>query len=187
MVKEPRPGRVKSRLARDIGRVAAAHWYRRQCVILLHEVTDPRWETILAVAPDREGMQSRVWPEGLPRIAQGPGDLGQRMGRILRSLRPGPVVIVGSDIPGIRRTHIARAFRLLGQSDAVLGPATDGGYWLIGLAGTRPVPARIFDDVRWSTEHARADTIRSLGGLRIALIDELRDVDTAADLPPYSG
>jgi rSAM/selenodomain-associated transferase 1 len=187
MAKEPRPGRVKSRLARDIGTIDAVWWYRRRCRDLLRELRDPRWQTVLAVTPDRAGPQSRVWPDDVPRIGQGPGDLGDRMGRLLRSMPPGPVLIVGTDIPGLRRHHIARAFRALGSAEAVIGPATDGGFWLIGLSRTRPVPAAIFTGVRWSTPQARADTIRSLGAARLALVDELQDVDTAADIAAYSG
>jgi rSAM/selenodomain-associated transferase 1 len=182
MLKEPRPGRVKTRLGRGIGMVAAAWWFRHQVARLLRRVADPRWHLVLAVSPDAEGLQSRVWPAHLPRVPQGAGDLGDRMGRLFRSLPPGPVCIIGADIPGVTRDHVARAFAALGAHDAVIGPAPDGGYWLIGLRRTGAVPARLFNGVRWSTEHARADTIRSLGASRLAVIDMLRDVDTGADL-----
>lgn len=182
MVKEPRPGRVKTRLGRDIGMVAAAWWFRRQSARLIARLRDPRWQLVLAISPDAEGMSSRVWPEDLPRVPQGPGDLGARMGRLFRQLPPGPVLIIGADIPGIRRHHIATALRSLGSHDAVLGPAPDGGYWLIGLKRVSAVPASLFADVRWSTEHALSDTIASLGTTRVALVDRLADVDTAADL-----
>lgn len=181
MLKEPRPGRVKTRLGRGIGMVAAAWWFRHQVQRLLRELDDPRWHLILAVAPDRAGMMSRVWPAHMSRIPQGGGDLGDRMVRLMRGLPPGPVCIIGGDIPGVRKTHIARAFRVLGSHDAVFGPAPDGGYWLIGHARIR-VPARFLRDVRWSTEHALADSIKSLEGARVAQIDMLRDVDTADDL-----
>ncbi len=182
MVKEPVPGRVKTRLAAGIGAVAAARWFRAQALGLLARVEDPRWETVLAVAPDRAGRASRVWPPHLPRLPQGAGDLGDRMGRIFRSLPPGPALIVGADIPGITRAHVAEGFRALGAADAAIGPAEDGGYWAIGLRRTGAVPATLFRGVRWSTEHARADTVASLGGLRVAEIATLADVDTAADL-----
>lgn len=182
MVKEPRPGRVKTRLGKCIGMVPAAWWFRRQVSGLLRRIDDARWDTVLAVSPDHEGMQSRVWPAHLPRIPQGAGDLGSRMGRVFRTLAPGPVVIIGADIPGITRAHIARAFRALGDHDAVFGPAPDGGYWLIGLKRIRPVPARLFDGVRWSTAHALSDTRATLGDCSVALIDTLHDVDTAEDL-----
>ena len=182
MLKEPHPGRVKTRLGKSIGMVRAAWWFRRQVARLLRRLDDPRWELILAVAPDAEGLQSRIWPAHLPRIPQGTGDLGARMGRILRSLPPGPVCIIGADIPGITPSRIAEAFAALGDHDAVFGPAPDGGYWLVGLKRTAAVPATLFDDVRWSTEHALRDTERSLSGARIAHVATLRDVDTVADL-----
>ncbi|MFV2051420.1 TIGR04282 family arsenosugar biosynthesis glycosyltransferase [Aliiroseovarius sp. YM-037] len=182
MVKEPRPGRVKTRLGKSMGMVPAAWWFRRQVAGLLRRIDDARWDTVLAVSPDHEGMQSRVWPAHLPRIPQGPGDLGDRMGRVFRTLAPGPVVIVGADIPGITRAHIARAFKALGDHDAVFGPAPDGGYWLIGLKRIRPVPVQLFEGVRWSTEHALSDTRATLGDCSIALIDTLQDIDTAEDL-----
>lgn len=182
MVKEPHPGRVKTRLGRDIGMVGAAWWFRHQTTRLIRRLTDPRWRTVLAVSPDIEGLTSRVWPESVARIPQGGGDLGDRMGRLFRSLPPGPVVIVGADIPGITPAHIARAFAALGRADAVFGPAPDGGYWLIGLSRRQSVPAGLFRAVRWSSEHALADTEAGLQGLRITRIDRLRDIDTAADL-----
>ena len=105
------------------------------------------------------------------------------MGRVFRTLPPGPVVIIGADIPGVTRTDIDAAFRALGDADAVFGPAEDGGYWLIGLArGRRTAPAGLFNNVRWSTVHALADTKASLGDARIAHVRTLRDVDTAEDL-----
>jgi len=183
MVKEPRPGRVKTRLGREIGMVPAAWWFRHQTARLLRDVDDPCWTVCLAVSPDHAGLSSRVWPAHLPRIPQGRGDLGTRMGRLLRDAPPGPVCIVGADIPGIRRHHIARAFGTLGRHDAVFGPAHDGGYWLVGLKRTGRLPATLFRDVRWSSRTALSDTIESLGDLRVGLIDTLRDVDTAADLP----
>lgn len=184
MLKEPRPGRVKTRLGRGIGMVQAAWWFRHQSARLIRRLgRDPRWVTVLAVSPDFEGTASRVWPAHLPRIPQGGGDLGARMGRILREMPPGPVAIVGADIPAITARHVARAFAALGRDDAVFGPAPDGGYWLIGLRRTAAVPATLFRDVRWSSPHALADTCAGLRGCRVALIDTLDDVDEAADLP----
>lgn len=183
MVKEPNPGRVKTRLGKDIGMVPACWWFRHQTAQLLRRLgSDPRIDLTLAVSPDHAGLTSRVWPAHLPRIPQGRGDLGQRMGRIFRAMPPGPVVIIGGDIPGIRPGHLLRAFALLGRSDAVLGPASDGGYWLIGLKRTSPTPSTIFQGVRWSSEHALNDTVASLGATRLAFADQLDDVDTAKDL-----
>lgn len=182
MVKEPRAGRVKTRLGRDIGVIRAAGWFRHQTRSLIRRLRDPRWHTILAVSPDVAGLQSRVWPPYPPRVGQGPGDLGARMARLARSMPPGPVCIIGSDIPDVNHVHISTAFRTLEANDAVVGPAEDGGYWLIGFKRTRALPPTLFDGVRWSTEHALSDTLRTLSGARVARVSELSDVDTGADL-----
>ncbi len=99
MVKEPRAGRVKTRLGREIGMVAAAWWFRHQVRRLLRRIEDPRWQVVLAVAPDRAGMLSRVWPEHLARWPQGQGDLGARMALALRRASGGPACVIGADIP----------------------------------------------------------------------------------------
>ncbi|ABG29913.1 glycosyltransferase [Roseobacter denitrificans] len=182
MLKEPRPGRVKTRLGHEIGMTNAAWWFRHQATALIRRLQDPRWDVVLMVSPDGEGLKSRVWPRGLRRIPQGHGDLGIRMKRALRGQIPGPVCVIGADIPGIERRHIARAFKALGHADAVLGPAYDGGYWLIGLKNARPARRQLFQSVRWSTEFALADTVRSLGDFSVAYVDKLQDVDTTADL-----
>ncbi len=95
---------------------------------------------------------------------------------------PGPVLIIGADIPGIHKAHVARAFRALGAHDAVIGPAQDGGYWLIGLKRQRPAPPALFANVRWSSEHALSDTVLTMMRASHRLSDILHDVDTAADL-----
>ena len=187
-LKEPRPGRVKTRLGRDIGMVGAAWWFRHQSARLIRRLgNDRRWQTVLAVSPGREGLASRVWPAHMARWPQGKGDLGERMGRALRAMPPkmppGPVIIIGADIPGLRPRHVAEGFGLLGRHDAVLGPAPDGGYWMIGLRrGGRAVPKGLFGGVRWSSPNALADTVASLAPLDVGFAATLRDVDEAADL-----
>jgi rSAM/selenodomain-associated transferase 1 len=182
MAKRPVAGRVKRRLAREIGEVAALRLYR---TTLTHTVgrlgADPRWRTYLAVTPDTS-VAEPCWP--VPRnraqIAQGRGDLGQRMQSLFDSLPSGPVVIVGSDIPAIRPAHIARAFDLLGRADIVFGPAQDGGYWLVGLKRSprRLVP---FEGVPWSTKDALAATAANVRGRIVLFAPRLSDVDTMQD------
>lgn len=188
MVRAPRLGTVKRRLARDIGAVGALRFYRFTTAALLRRLSsDKRWALRLAVTPDRTALVGRgLWPLRVPLVPQGPGDLGARMGRQLRWACPGPVVIVGSDIPAIGPQQIASAFRALGNHDWVLGPAPDGGYWLIGAARRRsPDPAFLrvpFAGVRWSSPTTRADTLAWLDGARVAFLEELQDVDRGADL-----
>lgn len=182
MLKEPRAGRVKTRLGRDIGMVGAAWWFRHQVRRLLRRIDDPRWTVVLAVTPTRAGMTSRVWPAHLHRIPQGRGDLGDRMERALRRAPPGPVCVIGGDIPDINAPRIAEAFAGLGRHDAVFGPAPDGGYWLIGLRRMRAIPPTIFYNVRWSSEFALEDTKATLRDHKIGYVATLRDVDTVDDL-----
>ena len=181
MVKVPQAGRVKTRLARDIGAVSAVQFYRHTTRAVLLRLVSPReWCTVLAVAPDVE-RDSRAFRPDIARWPQGPGDLGARMQRVMDRHSPGPILIIGSDIPGITAAHIRAGFRALGANDAVFGPAPDGGYWLVGLKRLPRIP-RAFHNVRWSSEHALADTHANLKGLRVAHIQELDDVDDAAGL-----
>jgi rSAM/selenodomain-associated transferase 1 len=174
----PRLGQGKRRLARDIGPIAALRFQRAMLARLLRRLgRDGRWTTWLGVTPDRSGP----WPRAFPTLPQGRGDLGHRMASVARRLPPGPVVIIGSDIPDITTTDIADAFRALGSKDAVFGPATDGGYWLIGLR-RRPRFIDPFANVRWSSEHALADTLANLAENEVAMLRPLSDIDDGASL-----
>jgi len=177
-VKAPRLGQVKSRLAAGVGALQALRFYRETTERLLVALArDVRWRTLVATTPHR-ARYGRFWGPGFPRLDQGPGDLGRRMARAFRALPPGPAVIVGSDIPALSRRHIWAALQALGGRDAVIGPARDGGYWLIGLKRSRPLPSDLFDHVRWSSHHALADTRASLPKrYTVALLDTLEDVD----------
>ncbi len=174
----PRMGTGKRRLAADVGAVEALRFQRHCLTTTLRKLAkDPRWRTWLALTPQASSMRhARVHTISQPR-----GDLGRRMGTVAQSMPSGPVVIVGSDIPDISRSHIAGAFRALGSHDVVFGPAADGGYWLVGLR-RRPRFINPFAGVRWSTPHALADTRAKLAGRRVALVETLDDVDTGADL-----
>lgn len=175
--RRPRIGRVKSRLASDIGVVAAWGFYRRTLKAVARPlIRDRRWRCWFAVTPDAAIHDRRTWPAGCTLTGQGGGDLGRRMARVAEVLPTGPVVIVGADVPGIRPRHIADAFKALGRHDAVFGPAEDGGYWLVGLK-RRPRFLDIFTPVRWSTEYALADTITNLDGGSYALLETLADID----------
>lgn len=186
MVKVPQAGRVKTRLARDIGAVGAVHVYRHTLRAVLSRVVSPHeWHTVLAVTPD-PGRISRAFRPDLTRWPQGAGDLGVRMQRLMDRRPLAPMLIIGSDIPDITATHIRSGFKSLGANSAVFGPAPDGGYWMVGLKRFPRVP-RTFKNVRWSSRHALADTRVNLEGLSIALIDVLNDVDDGAALPGTHG
>ncbi|MDZ7628192.1 MAG: TIGR04282 family arsenosugar biosynthesis glycosyltransferase [Parvularculaceae bacterium] len=182
-VKAPVAGRVKTRLAKDLGAGRAAAIYRRLTANTIAQAEIGNWRTILAVDPvgALRGYEN-LWPARIARIAQGRGDLGARMRRVLDKSPKGPVIIIGSDAPGLCARHIRAAFKALEGADAVFGPATDGGYWLIGFARRRG-RAPAFDGVRWSSDNALKDTLASLpAGSRVTLLEALADIDDAADL-----
>jgi len=182
--REARLGRGKRRLAKRIGPVAAIHFQRVALRALLRHLDgDSRWTVWVAVTPDRGRV---TVPPGVKLRDQGGGDLGERMRRPMRrpplGLPPGPVVVIGSDIPDIRRRHIAEAFRVLGRHAFVFGPARDGGYWLVGARRRPAEPPDIFRGVRWSTEHALADTLANLrpgqAGPPLPVLDDVDDTDS---------
>ncbi len=172
----PRLGTVKRRLARGIGDRAALRLYRAGLEALCRAVgRDRRWRTLLSATPD--GARAR-WPRGMAVVPQGQGSLGARLDAATRPHRR--VVVVGSDVPGLRGPDVAAAFRAVRAGRAAFGPAEDGGYWLVGLPPRRP--GKPFAGVRWSTEHALADTLRNFRGRPVAMLRRLRDLDTAEDL-----
>jgi rSAM/selenodomain-associated transferase 1 len=171
----PQLGAVKRRLAHDIGDRAALRFYQANLFRLLRSLhRDRRFRTVLATTPDRAAAR---WPVRIPIIPQGRGDIGQRMHRACARFRS--VAIIGSDIPDACADDMALAFRASRHAGAAFGPSMDGGYWLVALGSRRP--ARPFASVRWSSEHALADTLRNFRR-RPAMLRTLQDVDTAADL-----
>ena len=188
--RKPQLGLGKRRLARGAGDLAAWRFQRLQLARLLRRLgPDPRWTTWLAVTPDAAARDLRWLPvrgaASVRAMPQGPGDLGRRMARPMAVLPPGPVVVVGSDVPALGAAQVKAAFDALGSRDAVLGPAEDGGYWLVGLAArARKRPP--FDGVRWSSPHALTDTLATLArdGASWRLLAPLPDVDEARDLRP---
>ena len=175
MLKEPAMGRVKTRLGREIGAAAATRFARIAAANLIRRLgRDKRWRTVLAVAPDR-AVASPIWPAKPPRMAQGGGDLGARMGRLLATR---PAILIGADIPAVSAPLIADAFAILRRHDAIFGPAEDGGYWLVGLNRSAP-RGDVFGRVRWSTAFALADTLANFQAARVGYAARLGDVDDA--------
>jgi rSAM/selenodomain-associated transferase 1 len=181
-LKAPRAGRVKTRLAKSAGAGRAAAVFAHLTRLTLSRVDGP-WKTVLAIDQNSDLFGwDRLWPRRFERVAQGSGGLGIRMKRAFEFAPRGPVVIVGADAPGLQALHIRKAFQALGGADAVIGPAHDGGYWLIGLARRKAAP-RLFENVRWSSEHALADTLATLPAkFKVNMLPQLRDVDDDADL-----
>jgi rSAM/selenodomain-associated transferase 1 len=188
MARAPQVGQVKQRLAREIGAMAAAGFYR---TILSEQIRrlarDPRWIIRLFVTPDTV-LAHPAWrtTPALEVQGQGRGDLGERMKRPFGLLPPGPLVLVGSDIPSMRPHHIREAFRLLGRHELVFGPANDGGFWLVGARRLRPLPKSLFRCVRWSTGDALADSLATIpSDVSVGFAATLDDVDDGSDYRRY--
>ena len=182
-VKAPRPGLVKTRLAAAIGKESAVAAYRT-----LVEATLNRLATFdgveLRFAPDDSRAEMEPWLQrGWSLAPQGAGELGERMARAFgENFVAGcsRAVIVGSDCPDIEAADVRAAWRELETHDVVVGPATDGGYWLIGLRAPQP---ELFRGVAWSSDQVLAQTLQRAKqlGLRVQLLRILSDVDTLED------
>lgn len=186
-VRAPEAGRVKTRLAASIGPLSALRVYRRLAEHAVQEALALASATVRVyfTPPDRGEEVARWLGPGPAFRPQAPGGLGDRLARAFQEAFSDGferVLVIGSDLPDLSTRHLARALELLDRSPAVLGPARDGGYWLLGLRSPRP---EIFVDVEWSTDCVLEQTITRLlaAGLEPALLEELSDVDEATDLP----
>ena len=186
-VRAPEAGRAKTRLAAALGPEAALRVYVRLAEHTLREARASGAAVRVHFTPPGAEAAVRDWlGEGADYLPQGEGGLGERMERAFReAFRAGygRVVIVGSDLPGLSAGLLRRALEGLEAREAVLGPARDGGYYLLGLR--RVVPG-LFTGVPWSTGEVFARTLERLreAGIEPALLEELADVDEADDLPP---
>jgi rSAM/selenodomain-associated transferase 1 len=184
-VKNPEKGKVKTRLARGVGEERALRIYR---ALLAHT----RWVT-QAVEARRLLFYSSFIPEAdywpasrFEKHLQAPGDLGERMRAAFVEgfRRGGPVVIVGSDCPQLTPRIIEEALARLAQHDFAIGPALDGGYYLLGMRSFRP---EVFEEMTWSTPEVFAETIRRIEamGSTYALLPTLADIDYQEDWERY--
>ena len=179
-VKAPRPGAVKTRLAKAIGAPAAAAAYRQLVATLLNKLAGLGGVEVCFSPDDAAGEVQHWLKEGWSSSPQGDGDLGKRMQSAFQhAFRAGAkrVAIIGSDCPAVSVEDIREAWDGLQIHDVVLGPAADGGYWLIG---SRQLQPDLFRDVCWSTDSVFAETLRRVqhAGLSVHLLRELADVDT---------
>jgi uncharacterized protein len=185
-VKHPSPGAVKTRLAAAVGPEAAARLYRRLAERVL-EATTPRegeYERLVFFDPPEALAEMRAWLPGVRLLAQAAGDLGARMAdAFARAFLRGAerVVLVGTDAPAVARERVMEALSALDAADVVIGPAEDGGYYLLALREPRP---GLFAGVAWSTPTVRAQTLAraAAASLSVRELAPLRDVDTLEDL-----
>ena len=182
--KWPRAGLVKTRLAATVGPERAAAIARAFLLDTLDRLAAIPVRRVVAFAPDEAREDFAALARGRFDLhPQGDGDLGVRMGRFIATeiaVGADAVVLVGADSPTLPREYIERAFAELERADVVLGPATDGGYYLIGCRQRVPP---VFEGVRWGGSRVLADTIARLPGAdwRLFLLPPWYDVDAPDD------
>lgn len=183
--KAPVFGHAKTRLAKGVGVVHAKRHYRAMTRRILRHLNSPRWDMILAYALSKsQRTQPRVtdW-DGTAQIPQVSGTLSPRLAAVFAARRP--VIVIGTDSPQIRRADILQALKAMKEKTVVFGPATDGGFWLIGLQG--PAPKGLFDNIRWSHEETLADMERNCAalGYKVHHLRALTDIDDIDALRAY--
>ena len=182
-LKAPRPGLVKTRIAAALDEEAAAGIYRVLLDRTLRALYQRR-EVELRFTPD--GADAEIQPylrPGWTMQGQGEGDLGERMSRAVdESFAAGMkrVVIVGTDCPTLLVEDFLDAFDALNDADVVLGPAEDGGSWLIGLR--KPAPT-LFHGIPWSSQQVLAltEARARTAGLSVGVLRRMADIDTLED------
>jgi rSAM/selenodomain-associated transferase 1 len=180
IAKEPVPGEVKTRLCPPLDPQEAADVARAALLDTLEAVVaSPARRAVVVL----EGQPGDWLPAGIEVITQRGGAFGARLQGAVDDTVAGweaPVLVVGMDTPQLTATHLVRAARALGRADAVLGPADDGGYWIIGF---REAWSGLFDGVPMSSAGTAAAQLARLAELDLscALTDGLRDVDVFDD------
>ena len=182
--RNPRFGKVKTRLAATVGNEKALEIFRKLAVHTKNTTQNISVDKIVFYTESIDLMD--IWPNGIYLKALQRGtDLGERMNNAFEeSFQSGynAVCIIGTDCYELTPEVIEEAFHALASSDAVIGPARDGGYYLLGLR--KPDPD-IFSNKEWGTPTVLHDTLRvfELSGLQYVKLKELNDVDTEDDLP----
>lgn len=196
--KQPISGHVKTRLAADIGQQSAAEIYELFVNVLIDRFRQIGQQRFLCHSPNnadaanffREQTRSdyQIW--GQPELP-----FGERLASFFdHAFSQGAehVVVIGSDSPTLPATLVEEAFQQLENHDVVLGPATDGGYYLIGQSSATFSDrngAAIFDDINWSESHVLEQTIHQIAGCgaTLALLPPWYDVDSFDDLQSLRG
>ncbi len=185
--KAPILGTVKSRIASSAGSEKALEIYEtivRKLFDDLHELS----EVQLRITPDPSCTRFPIFHNPVWELKlQGEGDLGERLRNAFAEAfqdNAESVVIIGSDCPYVAPADIRQAWQSLKSEDLVLGPALDGGYWLIGLR--QPCPS-LFDGIMWSSENVLCQTLAraKAAKLRVQQLRQLSDIDTIEDWNRY--
>lgn len=180
-VRNPELGKVKTRLAAFVGDETALEIYQ---FLLEHTKKATQYLPCdKAVYYSINIREQDIWNKNTyQKHLQKGADLGSRMQQaFVNSFADGyeKVVIIGSDLPDLEERHILEAFEQLNTNDVVLGPAKDGGYYLLGMKKLHP---QIFQDKKWGTTSVREETLKNLEKVTVHLLEELNDVDVLEDI-----
>ncbi|MFZ4109460.1 MAG: TIGR04282 family arsenosugar biosynthesis glycosyltransferase [Polymorphobacter sp.] len=175
----PEAGKAKTRLIPALGAQGAADLHKR--------LTERTVATVRAAglaleirSTGADPAQFRDWLGVASVVDQGEGDLGARLARTAETL---PVLLLGADVPGLLPHHLTAAAAALATMPAVVGPAADGGYWLLGLSAPMP---QLFTGVEWGTDAVLAATLARLPP-DTPRLETLSDLDTPEDLARWPG
>lgn len=185
-VKAPRPGAVKTRLASRLGEGRAAALYRALAEEQVRR-TAPRadeYERRFFFDPPEARTELEAWLGPQAWVPQGAGDLGARLAAAFAEVFAGGArraAVIGTDVPWMSRDDVLEALESLDHEDVAIGPATDGGYYLLALRRAEP---GLFRDIPWSTSSVLAATLdrAAARGLGVNVLRTLGDVDTMEDL-----
>ena len=186
-VKYPEKGKVKSRLAAVIGDDSAVSLYKNLVAQMLSTLKEGTFPLYICFFPKNAQKPIKNWLGREYRyIPQNGKDLGERMRNgFIGGFAMGykRVVLIGSDIPDLPMKYIEEAFKSLKEMDAVIGPAFDGGYYLIGF-NLNTFSPQVFEGIVWGTENVFEETMRKLKRFRrvVYTLPYQRDIDTAEDL-----
>jgi rSAM/selenodomain-associated transferase 1 len=191
VIKFPVPGMVKTRLAKDIGEAAATEIYTQlaEGVLLRTRPKGREYDRIIFYSPADMHDRFEEWIPGERFRPQRGGDVGEVMSNAFNQMfedSAGKAVLTGTDIPGLHREIIGQAFSDLDGSDVVIGPAEDGGYYLIGMKLPRP---ELFSGISWGTAKVLRETLCRIKELKLTFstLTVLSDLDRVEDLPARDG
>ena len=182
--RNPEPGKVKTRLAKDVGDITAFKIYN---FLLEHTISVTRNLAVSKEVYYSEAIaENDIWETEIftKKLQQGEG-LGKRMKNAFEEgFKNGyqNIIIIGSDLYDLQQEDLEKAFQLLQEKDAVIGPATDGGYYLLGMNQLFP---EVFEDKEWGTSSVLEDTLKDLKGKNIALLEARNDVDYYSDIKDH--
>ena len=180
----PVPGQVKSRFSPTLSTESACDLYRAFLGDLFERIQQARVSPTVFYSGEPAGELSALLPYPWPLVAQSGDDLGARMASAFAQLLAGDAtraVLIGSDSPDLPLIHLRHAFQRLKHRDVVLGPAMDGGYYLIGLRA--PAPS-LFENIAWGEPTVFAQTLERVkrAGLTMSVLPPWYDVDDAPSL-----